>query len=425
MRENFLHYLWRYKKLPHSRLNTTSGQELQIIDFGTTNTNAGPDILHATIKIDDIVWSGHIEFHTRSSHWVLHDHHTDLAFNMVILHVVWDHDTEVFCENGKKPPTLELKGIVDESYVKQHNDFFVRPLNWINCEKQIDSVKPEVLNNWFKQLYFSRLKQKQQELLSWHKKLNQNWEALTFIWLAKYLGGPVNSDAFLSLATSFDFNLVLKLSADPLILEALFFGQASLLNPDLNEDYVQLMLKEYKFLQLKYHLNNENLVRFRFMRLRPSGFPTIRISQLAQLYVCRSTIFEEIIKCESPSTLFRFFRVKASSYWDHHYRFGKKATLREKWLSNDMVLKILINVVLPLKYFYMVYSGSIRLESISKFARDLNAENNKIVSGFEKIGINAADGLTSQAMIELKSNYCDKNECLQCQIGNKILSRNM
>ncbi|MBT8257122.1 MAG: DUF2851 family protein [Bacteroidia bacterium] len=425
MRENFLYYLWKYKKIAQDQLKTTRGSSLRIIDFGEVNTNAGPDIINARICIGEIFWAGNIEFHSLASHWNIHGHHHDPAYNNVILHVVWENDIEIYMENGSPIPVLELRTLVPENVLEDYNAFFMRPLKWINCERHLKYLEEEEVVRWTEDLFKARLNKKLDSLMTWHNQLGKDWEALTFLMISRYLGGPVNADAFHSWAMSFKFNLVLKLRDDPMVLESLFYGQANLLNNECKDDYVIQLINQYNFLTNKYKLNNDHLIRFRFLRLRPSGFPTLRLSQLAQLYNRTTALFETIVQTRQSDSLYQIFRIKSSTYWSLHYTFGKETKFSEKWLSKRMALNLIVNVVIPLKFAYSVYNGNSNWNEILRFARSLKAENNAVIRGFKKIGINTSDAVSSQGFLELKANYCDKNKCLQCRFGHLILNENM
>ncbi len=422
MRENFLYYIWRYKKFRSEKIRTTDGQPIRITDYGQVNTNAGPDILNARLTIGSISWAGNVEFHTKASHWYHHGHHKDPVYDSVILHVVWTFDTEVYNCHGTLVPTLELNPLVTSQVFSQYEYFFMRPLKWINCETQISSLNDHVISNWFQKLFFLRLQRKSSEILSMHRQLDQDWEATTFACLAKYLAGPVNAAAFFSMAKSFDFRIVLKLKPDLLSLEALFFGQAGLLNIKEKDSYSELLAHRYKFLKRKYNLDNRNIIRIRFLRLRPDGFPTIRLSQLAGIYHKNSHIFSEITESERAEEMIQLFKVTASSYWSDHYKFGKPSVEKIKSISREKQTSLVLNVAIPLRNAYRDFLG--RGKNLTDFgvAAELSSESNAIVSGFSSIGIKVKNAAESQAAVELKSNYCDKNKCMQCEIGNEILS---
>ncbi|MHA7060211.1 DUF2851 family protein [Aquimarina sp. M1] len=425
MNEELLHYVWKYEKFNFSNLKTTSSLSIVIQRVGNHNKmNAGPDFFNAQLIIDNQKWAGNVEIHIKSSDWYAHHHESDPAYDNVILHVVWKDDMNIFRKDNSVIPTLQLKDYIDEAVLYRYQKLFRnRDKGWIQCEKQLTDVPDFTIFNWQERLYLERLEQKSELILELLNNSMNDWEAVLFKLLAKNFGLKINSDAFLSLANSFDFSLVRKCSTDTTQLEALFYGQAGLLNSDSNVSYVQELLKQYKFLKNKFKLTNQGVLSFQLFRLRPSNFPTIRISQLAILYFRNQHLFSKVIQTKSLTKFYELFSVAASNFWKTHYTFDKESANRNKTLTKSFIHLIIINTVIPLKFMYAKNQGKDVSEEILGLISQLPAEKNAITDKFGSLGITIEDALHSQSMIQLKYNYCDQKACLRCAIGNYLLNR--
>ncbi|NNK81640.1 MAG: DUF2851 family protein [Flavobacteriaceae bacterium] len=425
MQEEFLHYIWKYKKFQLFNLTTSSNQNLEILSVGLHNLNSGPDFFNAKLKIDNQLWAGNVEIHINSSDWYLHNHEKDKNYDNVILHVVWNDNTEIFRKDNSIIPTLELKKFVLPQTLKNYNSLLLQNKQWINCEKDIADIDNFTINNWLDRLYLERLERKSKELILLQKKSKNNWEEVLFKMLSKNFGLKLNGDSFLSIAESFDFSTLRKQQINLQNLESLFFGQANLLNKEIEDSYYIKLNETYNFLKHKYKLNNQAVLPIQFFRLRPLNFPTIRLSQLATLYNKNQNLFSRIINANSVKVFYKIFNVKASNYWDTHYNFGKESKKSEKKLSKSFIDLLLINSIVPLIFTYYKSLGKSEDEKIVTLMQDLKSEKNNIVNKFQELKINCKTALESQALIELKTNYCSKNKCLQCAIGSALLNRNM
>ena len=368
MQEDFLHYIWKHKKFNFLNLTTTSNQALEIQNVGQHNLNSGPDFFNARLKIDNQLWAGNVEIHLKSSDWFLHNHEKDNNYDNVILHVVWDDDTEIFRKDNTIIPTLELKSYVNSQALNNYKNLLNKKSTWINCEKNIDTVDNFLVTNWLERLYFERLERKSIDLIKLLESSKNNWEEVLFKTLAKNFGLKVNGDSFLSIAESFDFKVLLKQRSKILSLEGLLFGQADLLKKDIQDSYFLQLQQEYDFLKRKYKLSNQNIVPLKFFRLRPDNFPTIRLSQLVNLYAKHQNVFSKIINADTLEDFYAIFSVKATKYWDKHYTFGKESNKRSKKLSKSFIDLLLINSIIPLVFTYFKtkkYFYQIRLFSIS------------------------------------------------------------
>ncbi len=425
MSEDFLHYIWKYKKINFSNLKTTDEQSLVLLRIGDHNQlNSGPDFFNAQLIINDQKWAGNLEIHIKSSDWYVHHHEIDSAYDNVILHVVWEDDIEVFRNDNSRLATLQLKDYVDTSLLIKYQQIFQsKTTNWIQCEKQLPEVSSFTISNWQERLYIERLEHKSSQIRELLKKSSNDWEEVLFKLLAKNFGLKVNDDAFLSLANSFGFSCLRKCSTNVEQLEALFYGQANLLDKNSNVPYVQKLLKRYTFLKNKFKLQNKGVIPFRFFRLRPSNFPTIRISQLASLYFKNNQLFSEVMRINNLDAFYELFDVSASEFWETHYTFDKESSSRGKKITKSFTNLILINTIIPLKFLYARNIGKDVEEEIFGLMSQLPCEKNNITNHFIDLGVRMDDALHSQSMIELKNNYCDKKACLKCSIGNYLLNR--
>ncbi|WP_299220286.1 DUF2851 family protein [uncultured Aquimarina sp.] len=425
MKEEFLHYLWKYKKFNFSNLKTTNLLPVVLQRVGEHNQmNSGPDFFNAQLVIDNQKWAGNVEIHIKSSDWYVHHHESDPAYDNVILHVVWENDVEVFRKDNSRIPALQLKDYIDKNIVSQYQKLFQsKDVSWIQCEKELCDVSDFIIFNWQERLYLERLEQKSELIEELLDKSSNDWETVLFKLLSKNFGLKVNSDPFLSLANSFDFSILRKCSNNLKQLEALFYGQAGLLNSDLDVLYVKELLKHYQFLKNKFTLKNRGVLPFQFFRLRPSNFPTIRISQLANLYFKNKQLFSKIITINDLEKFYELFDTSASDFWKTHYTFDKESSARKKRVTKSFIHLILINTVIPVKFLYAKSQGKDISEEIFGLISQLPVEKNAISDKFISLGVNMEDALHSQSMIQLKNNYCDQKACLKCSIGNYLLNR--
>lgn len=422
MKEDFLHYVWQFKKFDFLNVKTTEGQAIQLFKTGIHNeTESGPDFLDARLKIGEQKWAGNVEIHLKSSDWYAHHHEKDPAYDNVILHVVWLHDVNVFRKTNAPIPTLVLKDKVYKTALKNYRNLMAKEARWINCQQDFKSFSSFKLNNWLERLYIERLEDKSKVIKGILQKTTNNWEATLFCMLAKNFGLNINGDSFLSLALGLPFSVVRKIR-DAKKMEALLFGHSGLLNPVSNDAYAEELKTEYRYLKHKYKLTDKGVLPIRYFRLRPQNFPTVRLAQLAVLLTVHKNLFKVLIEEGKLEKIRKTFAIKASNYWDKHYSFGKKTKSSPKKLSKGFVDLVLINTIVPLKFCYMQSKGNIALESLLAFIRQLPAERNNIVQGYNKLRTNTAqNALDSQALIQLKKNYCDKNRCLHCNLGLELL----
>ncbi len=425
MKEHFLYYVWKYHLYDTSSLKTIQGDTLEVIKNGRRNNLSGPDFLEAQIKIGNIIWAGNVEIHIKSSDWNLHKHQFDKAYNNVVLHVVFDYDVDVCNEKGEIIPALELKRRIQPHIWKNYQNFLQTHYHFIPCEKSIIDFKNDLIKNHFKtRLLIERFEDKTQSIEEKLEKTHYDWEAVLFLSLARYFGAKINSDAMELVSSSFEFAVLKKCRQRKEQLEALLFGQAGFLEDSIKNHYFNTLQKEYQFLQSKFNLKPYKTAIFKFYGVRPPNYVTIRLAQLAALYYEYHNLFSFLIKIKTIKNVYPLFEVKVSTYWEAHYHFNKKSTTTSKRkLSKSFIDLIVINVILPIYYCYQKQQGKDRMEVIEKMLYEIKEENNTIIKKFSKLNLQSHSAWDSQALIQLKTRYCNQKKCLNCEIGNKLLRR--
>ncbi|MCK0158406.1 DUF2851 family protein [Cellulophaga sp. F20128] len=426
MREDLLHFIWKYKKVQLKGLHTTKGEAIVVESVGTHNTNAGPDFFNAKLTIGSQLWAGNVELHIKASDWYAHNHEVDENYNNVILHVVWEDDATIFRADNSEIPTLELKAFIAPTLLKAYQNLFdTRNKNFINCEKEIGGVDQFLFQNWLDRLFIERLEKKSAVVFNLLKESKNDWEQVLFVMLMKNFGSIINGESFYAIAKSIDYKVFRKICNDPVKTESLLLGAAGLLgDKDVLDVYYSRLNTEYTFLKRKFKVADETVVKAAFYRLRPTNFPTIRLSQIANLYGKHQTLFAVLMRTTSLKEMYEVFNVAASAYWDDHYTFGKISRKSSKKITKSFVQLIVINTILPLRFCYAKHLGKDENEIVLNIISSLQKEKNSIVTNFTKLTKSIHSAKESQAILELYSNYCLKNKCLQCAVGSSLLSRN-
>jgi hypothetical protein len=422
MKEDFLHYVWKFQKLEVGNFYTSNNEILHVKKQGSHNLNSGPDFFNAQIELNGQLWAGNVELHVKSSDWYAHAHEMDPAYDNVILHVVWEHDAEIYRKDGSVIPTFTVKKHIPKPTLEQYQKLFSKEKKWISCENDFDSVNAFTVENWLERLYLERLQKKEEILLKELKNTQNHWESLLFRMLCKNFGLKVNGDSFFSIAKSIDFSVVKKCRQERQDLEALLMGQAGLLDGETEDWYFKTLKANYAYLKHKFQLQNENVISPKFFRLRPPNFPTVRLAQFTMLYFEQENLFSKIIAAQNVNELYTLFNVTGSEYWDTHFNFGVGSMERKKRISKSFMDLLIINTIIPLKFCYAVQQGKDISEEIMELASKISCEENAIVKKFNSLKEISKSSYQSQALLQLKSEYCDKNRCLHCAIGNSILN---
>ena len=420
MRESILHYVWQHKLFAAQQLVTTEGEPVDVIDVGKHNTDAGPDFFNAKIRIGETLWAGNVEIHTRSTDWHRHSHHSDKAYNSVILHVVSDVDGEIFRADGAKIPQLVL---VYPKHIAENYDRLITEQKWIACEDKIAAVPGIVIESWKNALLTERLEQKMQAITTLLTESNQHWEEAFYITLARNFGFGTNSQAFESLAKSVPLSVLGKHKDQLLQLEAVLFGQAGLLTDEATDEYAARLKQEYSFMRAKFGLQPINASQWKLLRLRPDNFPHVRIAQFASLIHSSSKLFSKIVDQPEMEYLRSIFVCEQSDYWKRHYLFSHESPVRDKKLGTQSINVLLINTVVPFLFCYAQQKNNQTLKDKAlQLLEQLPSERNAIITAWQKLGINSVSAYDSQALLQLKKQYCDDKKCLRCRIGHKVLT---
>ena len=422
MNEQFLTYIW-FQKLFSVTQKTVDGESVEIIDVGQPNTDGGPDVFNAKIKIGNTLWAGNVEFHQKSSDWIRHGHVTDEAYNSVILHVVLEVDVPILATDGRIIPQMKLSFPLN---LYDNYTMLCVKRQFIACETAIHQVPELVLHSWLDRLLAERLEQKTAVITQMLEQSQHNWEEVFYVILARNFGFSTNALAFELLAKSLPLMVLAKHKSNLLQLEALLFGQAGMLHDDMCQDSYFLDLKrEYNFLKAKYRLAPIDLSLWKLLRLRPANFPTIRLAQFAQLIYGSSKLFSKILETSDYKSLQLLFNCTPSSYWRTHYVFGKSADMKTLRLSKTSKNTLLINTVVPFLFCYGRLRNQFTYEERAlDLLNEITAEKNSIVSGFAQCGVRVNSASDSQALIQLKRAYCDVHKCLQCRVAKFLMSEN-
>ena len=420
MKEDFLHYLWKFKKFNSLNLKTFNGEEITIINVGQYLELAGPDFFNAQIVIGNQKWAGNVEIHLKSSDWYVHHHERDEAYENVILHVVWEHDTEIFRSNNTEIPVLELKKYVDASTIDNYKSL-MSPKSWIYCEKQIKDIKEFTLKNWQERLFFDRLERKSNPIFELLKATNNDWEAVLFCLLAKNFGLNTNGEIFMKIARSIPFSIVRKESFEVENLEALLLGTAGLLDAEKEDNYFKDLKFRYFYLLHKYQIEKKIVEPVQFFKHRPDNFPTVRLSQLANLYHLQQNLFSIISHSNTLKSIYEVLEVSTSEYWQTHYQFDKESPKKKKKLSRSFIDLVIINTIIPLQFAYSKSQGKEISEDLIQLIHEVAPEKNAIMDKFSSFGIKSKNAFETQSLLQLKNEYCNKNRCLDCAIGIELL----
>ncbi len=421
MTEQFLFYIWQYRLFDQQNLRTTTGETIQVLKPGELNSNAGPDFTNALIKIGDTTWAGNVEIHINASDWDAHKHSGNSNYDTIILHLVLDSDRIIHRKDGEAIPTLELKQKLNWGVYENYTSL-LKSRQWIPCGADIARVPDLNRNLWLERLLIERMERKATEIAAYLLLNNNNLEEAFYFQLAKNFGFKVNSLPFEMLAKSTPLQVIAKHRSSLFQLEALLFGQAGLLDDEAEDDYTEQLQTEYHFLKSKFNLSPIPGHLWKFLRLRPVNFPSVRIAQFAALVHQSNALLSKISEAAKMEDLEDLFNVSTSPYWETHYRFGKPSQQRKKTLGKMAFENIVINSVVSMMFLLSKHrNDESYAERAMLFLEKISAENNTILSGFDSLGINAGNAAQGQSLIELKNNYCSKKLCLECGIGKWLL----
>lgn len=421
--EHLLQYLWANQIVPLGPLTTTDGEKLEIIDPGIINHDGGPDFFNAKIKIDDVVWVGNVEIHTSSSMWKRHGHHHDKLYDSVILHVANEVDCAVMTTSGEPIPQFQLPC---GEQIRMRYQTLCKGKSFPRCIGILSTIPPDEITAWLGELSDQRLQWRADQIHRRMQRHNLDWEVTCFVTLARSFGFGLNGDAFENWADTVNFKAASKHRDHLLQVEAIFLGQAGLLEREYPEDaYYSQLQNEYRYLRHKFSLKQMEAERWRLLRIRPYNFPPLRIAQLAHLFATRPSLLSHILEAQTVSDLHDLFTVESSPYWDDHFTFGhlvkETKSSREKkkrQLTKRSLDLLILNAVIPLLYAYgNAHANPAAVARALKFLHEMKAEDNHIIRRWEEVGIHVSKASESQALIHLHKEYCEKRRCLYCRFG--------
>lgn len=416
MNEAFLQFIWQYQYFSQHDLQTTAGEEIEILSPGMLNRHQGPDFLDAKVRINHILWCGPVELHVKTGDWHLHGHHSDPQYQNVILHVVWMDDAS----RHSSHPVLELSGRLSKILEKVYIGW-MQNLARIPCESEMKRYSMYPSEGWMSKLLEERLIRRSEEIRAALEVTRGDWETCFWWQLARSFGHRVNADTFEELARSLPVGLLSRHRYSVQQLESLLLGQCGLLNIQSSDTYVQLLQREYRFLQHKHRLHPiRSMVKF--LRMRPHNFPTVRLAQLAMLLHRIHQPFQQLLSLESLEEACRLFTVTANDFWSYHYRLEKGSAYLEKTMGRDMLMGLIINAFAPFLYAYAQHYSAPKyrvraLQWLSKADPEVNA----YLRVFLVSGQKPVSGAETQALMELEREYCSRKRCLACDVGQRLM----
>ena len=421
MKEDFLHFIWQTKRFDLGSLVSTEGEEIEIISFGMHNQDAGPDFLNGRVRIGGTEWAGNIEMHLKASQWYAHNHQVDKAYDNVILHVVLEEDKPVLRNNGSRIPCLEMQQRIHPDLTGRYRSL-IENNKKIPCYTQFAEVPDYVKRIFMDRILLERLEEKTRFILEELTRNEQDWNAVCYKYIGRCFGLSVNTDAFEMLCHSLDWKILSKHKDNLQQIEALFYGQAGMLEKDFTDSYPNALKREYRFLQSKYGLAAIPTQAWKFMRMRPFNLPTVRIAQFAFFIFKTEFLFSKILAAANVKELRQIFTLHLDNYWKTHYVFDKESKASRKTLGKSMVTLIIINGVVPLLFAYGISIGDESYkEKALHILEGLPAEKNRVTQFWGELDMVAEHAAESQALLHLKKHFCDRKQCLRCAVGNHVL----
>ena len=422
--EEFLHFIWQFRLYEYKNLVTTAGETVEVLQQGSLNKHAGPDFSNAKLIISKTTWVGNVEVHLKSSDWLLHQHQHNEAYENVILHVVLEDDKPIYRKDGTVIPTVVMKGLFSETLFDRYLGM-VNSTNDFPCQKQIATIDQFLIDGFLTRVLVERLTEKSVAVYDKLAQLKGDWDETFYHFMAKNFGFKVNALPMEMLAQSLPQTIFAKHKDQPLQIEALLFGQAGFLNQNFADDYPNALKKEYAFLQKKYNLKPIDISLWKFMRMRPQNFPTLRLAQFAGLISVSNHLFSKVLTTKDyRNSAVLFENLPVNPFWQTHYHFNKTATKVSLQLGKKSIDNILINT---LCLFLFAYGKAMKQENYVTRAlyilEYLSAEQNAVVQQFVDAGVDIKNAFSSQAILQLKKCYCNEKKCLTCGIGIKLLKQ--
>lgn len=421
--EELLHFIWQFRLFDQFNLRTVSGETIELLAVGQHNLDAGPDFEFAQLRIGETLWSGHVEIHIYAKEWNQHKHHLDERYNSTVLHVVWEYDAAAMRHDGTPLPTLQLKNFVNPTMVDKYLELMGN-LNWIPCEKQIGRFTNDIVASvWSERMSVERLEHKCQYVESLLDRSKNDWEKTLMMLMGRAFGMKVNATSFEALMEKLDSSLLFKYRSEPFKLEAVLFGMSGLLPTKETDDYSTKLAAEFEYLQTLHGLRELSKLEWKFHRMRPYNFPTFRLAQLAALCAHEMYWFDKICMTENLDDIMVLLKnIRTHAYWLNHFRFGSTTVPHGNSFSDSFITHLILNCFVPVLFAYGKHVGSQAYTSKAlRWLQHLPQESNAITKKFEILGWKNDSAATSQGILHLKKEYCDKRRCLSCSIGLHLL----
>lgn len=422
--EELLHFVWKFRLYHTTGLATTTGESIEVINPGTHNTHAGADFTNAKIKIGSTLWVGNIEIHLAADDWYAHGHHTDAGYNNTILHVVYSLGKKTAQkQNGTTLPVLVLNNAIPQELLSRYTQLLLQK-KFVPCSTLISQADKFTIQQTIERAVIERLQQKVQQIETQLQRYSNDWEQILFIQLARYLGASINKDPMQWLAEKISVKTMAKHAGSLLQIEALLFGAAGLLHTTYDDEYARTLQKEFMYLKRLHRLDTLQGTEWKYLRLRPANFPTLRIAQLAALLQTQNFSFSKILNCTSVAEIEKLLQPQVSEYWKTHYRFDKQSNQVRSSLGESMKQVIIINAIVPVLFAYGKYKqDDTYCDRALQLLEECQPEGNSIIKQWNALGISTTNSYQTQGLLQLKNEHCDKFSCLQCGIGLKILKQ--
>lgn len=421
MQEALLQYIWRNSYFDNKEYLADTNEKIIVLHPGTLNHDGGPDFTNAKIRIDGTIWVGNVEIHLRSSDWERHKHNTNPSYNNVILHVAQNLDSECFNSSNRKIPSISI--IPDAGIIEKYQSM-INNEDLISCSISLPTLDKSLIKFWLSSLAIERLQEKTKSIIYLLRITNNNWEEAFYIAIAKSFGLKVNEVPFEILAKSTPLKIISKSINNLYQIEALLFGQAGFLEDNFKDEYPRQLKKEYAFLKKKFQLKAMDKHLWKFLRLRPSNFPTIRIAEFSSLLYNSRNLFSKTLQCDNPLEIYDLYSSRASEYWTNHYTFGNESPTKLKSIGRKTIDSIVVNTIVPFVFVYADYKNMEEYKAkIINLLEQIHPENNRIIKIWNKLEVRCRHAADSQALLQLTNCYCSRKRCLECQIGNLILKQ--
>ncbi len=424
MKEDFLHFIWKFRLFNTLNLFTTEGEKIEIIQTGNHNHHSGPDFSNARIKIGDTVWTGNLEIHIKGSHWYEHSHQSDVAYKNVILHVVFENDIVVHHHKEGDLPVLELKEYILTEYLEKYEKL-VSSRGWIPCASQFPKIDKFKMNQWLERQLVNRFQRKSIDIIRIYYECDKDWNETFYRWISRSFGLKINANAFEELTSRTPLKLLKKHSSSLFQVEALLFGQAGMLEKNFSEEYPKSLKSEYDFLARKYALHPMNRSEWKFSKTHPSNFPTKRIAQLSAFICSEQSTFSKLKSTEIPE-IYNILTASTSEYWKNHYVLDKRTSqLRSTVMGKSSIESLIINGIATMLFTCgKKQEDEGMVEKAISILEELPPEKNGIIKKWIELEVMPVNAKHTQALIELKHEYCEKKKCLSCLLGSELIKTN-